>query len=324
MILDSFEHKFLRTHQRYFSKKDSSSLKRHFFLGISGGVDSMVLLELFNKFKNQMKCEFRVCYVHHGVGLDKDRLQNDFRAQSLDLVKAYCETHNLEFVTNEDMPSTELKDESSLRQWRYKHFESLKKDFEILVLAHHLDDLLETQLMDLIRGCHFETWSNYREYNKRLFRPLSQVNKDEIYQYAQSKKLNWIEDPSNSESDHLRNWLRNGFLTELSQKSVTFKTNLMKNLLKLYEFQPTSDTTPVLEVSITEWMLMTDAEKKQFILKSALKLGLKSMTQGQLSDIVKKLDLGQKDITFQTGPIFWTKTTDRLKACSLNAYREIT
>jgi tRNA(Ile)-lysidine synthase len=311
MILSAFEHKFLRVHQNYFSSESSLNPGQHFFLGISGGIDSMVLLYLFHKFKNQMKCAFRVCYVHHG--LSEDSAINQFRDKSLKNVFDFCLKNDIEFITNSEKPTNELISEQVLRKFRYEQFDLLKSNDEILVLGHHLDDLLESKLMDLIRGSHFEHWESHKELSGRIYRPLSFVSKDELTSFAVDK-VTWVEDPTNEESDALRNWIRNGFLMELKYKSSKYKENLMRNLTKLYEFQPVSKDIPVLEISYQDWMVSTIAEKKQFVLKTGIELGLKSMTQGQILDIIKKLDLGRKDIKFQTGPIFWTKTADRLHA----------
>ena len=302
----------------------------------------MVLLYLFNKFQKQMESQFRVITVHHGTSSNHN--VTEYRHKSLMCVQEFCENHNIEFITNfkdedmeihnlddlnsshkstihEDAKSTrdlELTSEQSLRDFRYQQFKLHQKEYEILVLAHHLDDLLETQLMDLIRGSHFEHWENHKEHSGQTFRPLAQVAREDILNYAMNINLKWVEDPTNSETDSLRNWLRNGFISELAQKSKGYKENLMKNLVKLFEYRPTIVPVPELEIPLSQWMVLTENDKQQFVLRSGLRLGLKSMTQGQILDILKKLDLGQKEIKFQTGPIFWTKTTDRLQA-----YREI-
>jgi tRNA(Ile)-lysidine synthase TilS/MesJ len=311
----------------------------------------MVLLHLFQKFQKQMKCNFRVITVHHGIS--SHTAITEYRQESLMCVQAFCEKNKIEFVTNfndEDLERlegdellntlgslgdteaellveikgtkasdfTELKSEQSLRDLRYKQIKYHQKEDEILVLAHHLDDLLETQLMDLIRGSHFEHWQSHKEHYGQTFRPLAYVSREDILAYGLSVNLKWVEDPTNAENESLRNWLRNGFIAELTQKSKGFKENLMQNLVKLFEYRPTIAPLPELEIPLNQWMTLTESDKRQFVLRSAIRLGLKSMTQGQILDIVSKLDLGQKEIKFQTGPIFWTKTTDRLKA-----YREI-
>ncbi len=347
MILTPFEHKFLRSHQNHFSKE----VRKKFLLSISGGLDSSVLLYLFNKFRNQMNCDFRVLYVHHG--LSSDQKINEFRLSSLNCVKSFCEINELEFLTNDfskyltddfaidfnndleddsdqnqkfnlgndlaEIPSDfqpikELKSESDLRSFRYEKINEFKSSDEILVLAHHLDDLLESQLMDLLRGSRFENWNDSKEFSNKNFRPLAYVCKNEISDYATQNQLKWVEDPTNSDSDNLRNWLRNGFLNELNSKYPGLKENLMKNLSLLHDFRPLKDTVGELEVGMEEWMTYSQEEKKQFVINSARRLGLKSMTQGQILDILKKLDLGQNVIKFHIGPIFWTKTTDRLLA----------
>lgn len=312
MILSPFEHKFIRSYQNYFSKKNQN----HFLLCVSGGIDSMVMLHLFIKFKQMLNSEFRVIYVHHGDSLNSDI--KTFRQQSLDCVDHICNKNKVNFLTNKIRPNSTLKSESELRNWRYQIIEEQRNENEFLVLAHHLDDLLETQMMDLLRGSHFDNWDKNKEFSNKTFRPLAYVTKKEILEYAQTNKVDWIEDPTNSESDNLRNWLRNGFLKDLDLRNESLKESLMKNLLKLYEYSPQKDTEKglvgELDIGISDWIMFSNSEKKQFVLNSARRLGLKSMTQGQILDILKKLDLGQKDIKFQIGPIIWTKTTDRLSA----------
>ncbi len=309
MVLSPFEHKFIRSHQHHLAGF------RQFFLAVSGGLDSMVLLHLFQKFKSQMKSQFRVCTVHHGLSVREEI--SIYRNASLKIVRNYCNLNDIEFLTNEIQQAEEIKSEQQLRNYRYSCFKALKRDSEILVLGHHLDDLLETQLMDLIRGSHFASWSNFTEYHNEVFRPLALVPKENILQYAKEQNLKWVNDPTNQDTETLRNWLRNDFLSPLSKQSKSFKENLMKNLMKLYEFSPILEPGPELSVALAQWLKMTETQKKQFVLKSSQKLGLKSMTQGQILDILKKLDLGQKEIKFQTGPLFWSKTTDRLQV-----YRE--
>ncbi len=314
MKLSPFEHHFIRVHKKHFTNS------RAFLLAISGGVDSMVLLHLFHKFQKQMQSQFRVLCVHHGLSPDKKI--NEYRTESLNCVQDFCKTYDVKFLTNFDPdsifePATGLNSEQQLRDFRYGHFNAFKQDHEILVLAHHLDDLLETQMLDLIRGSHFEHWSQHKEHSGQIFRPLAHVSKEDILQYAKEAKLQWCEDPTNQQSDSLRNWLRNGFLKELSEKSKGLKANLMKNLVKLYEHTPILAPVAELEITANSWLTLTQSDKQQFVLRSARRLGLKSMTQGQILDILQKLDLGQKEIKFQTGPIFWIKTTDKIQA-----YRE--
>lgn len=307
MILSAFEHKFLRAYNGNFS-----SSHRKFLLGVSGGIDSLILLHLINKFENKIKSPIRVCHVHHGNSSNVET--NDFRASCLEIVKNAAEKFNHEFVTNKDQPNDELKSESQLRLWRYSQFDKIREPDEILVLGHHLDDLLESQLMDLVRGSHFQSWTNYKEFHNGIFRPLSQVSKQDLLDYALENSIDYINDPSNLVSDNLRNLIRNDFLHKLEHSYPGSKMNLLNNINKLYGFSPSSEMDLALEIVVLRWHLLSDAEKRQFVLNSVLKLGLKSMTGGQISDTVTKLDLDQKQIKFQTGPIIWDKTTDKITA----------
>lgn len=308
MNFSAFEHKFIRSFHHYFKQIEN----RKFFLAVSGGIDSIVLLHLFYKFQQLMNAELTVAYVHHGVS--SDQKLTAYRKKSLEFVKQQAELLDLNFVTNSLQIQKELLSEQDLREWRYHQFKVLMTEDQILVLAHHLDDQLESRLLDLIRGSHFHHWEKDPEFSDSVYRPLSQVRSIEIQDYAAKNNLIWVEDPTNSELKSSRNWLRNKLLKDLEEKFPGSNESLMKNLTKLYQFSSENEEIPGLKVSMNEWMLFSTQEKQRFVLKTSLELKMKSMTQGQVKDIVRKLDLSQKDIKFQTGPIFWVKTSDKIYA----------
>lgn len=331
MNLSPFEHQFVRTYKDCFGTQDS---QRHFLIAVSGGADSVACLHLFHQFRNLFKYQFRVAHVHHGF--TKDLQQRQFRDRTKSWVKDLCAQLDVEYISNEEWgalegqgtptqetesksfpKSLELNSEQQLRDFRYEFFKQWLKQGEILVLGHHIDDLLETQLMDLLRGSHFEHWKNLSAYANGKFRPLSQCDKKDIVKYLSQGNKNYIEDPSNSDVKITRNWLRHELLGALEQKFPGAKLSLSKNLKKLYEYQADSEAPRYAEsegIPLWQWMLFSYRQKQKFVLSLHLSLVHKSLTQGQIEEVIRHLDQRQKDIKFQTGPIFWVKNAEKIYA----------
>ena len=310
MNLEPFEHRFIRSLQHHFGKMP----QRKFLLAVSGGLDSTVGLFLFDKFKNYLKSSCRVIYVHHGGGGNS---QLFFRKKSLDHVCCLASKASFDFVTNdfgEIGSSLSKSNEQDLRQYRYLQFEHFRQEGEWLVLFHHLDDLLETRVMDLFRGCHFEHWQDHKECASPVYRPLSMSTKNEIKQYAQQQGLSWVDDPSNMTGESERSWLRKKVFSVFRERHPGFEKRWMKSLTELYHFCPKEDSgeDPLECVSLAQWMLFSEGEKRRFILRSALQLGLKSLTYGQINEVIRNLDLSQGEIQFQTGPMIWVKNADNV------------
>lgn len=321
MNLSPFEHQFIRTYQSTFG----SNSYQKFLIAVSGGADSMACVLLFKQFQLMFKYDFRVAHIHHGLSGSKESV--DYRFKALDFVKNFCEHNNLEFITNLagdnsvedfDFEDKSYQNEQALRDYRYTYFHKWLQPGEILVLGHHLEDMLETQVMDLIRGSHFHHWKNLTAYTKGKFRPLCHTKKHELEDYLQAKKQNFVPDPSNEDLSVTRNWLRHKFFKTLNDRFPGALENIYKNLNKVYEYEASPENpsdkgfSPTYEIPLTEWMLFTYSQKQKFVLQSHLGLSGKSLTQGQIEEIIRQLDQRRNDLTFQTGPIFWVKNTEKI------------
>lgn len=323
MNLTDFEHRFIRTFKFHFGENRELIGQRRFLLAVSGGADSVACAQLFHQFHPLFQYEFRLAHVHHGSDT-QDPKQTQFRDESLSLIKELADKLQVEFVTNSQRPEG-LKSEEEFRDFRYQCFKQWQAEGEILVLGHHLEDQLETQLMDLLRGSHFHHWEHFKAFHQGIFRPLSQCDKKDIVEYLKLKQVSYMDDPSNSDVDITRNWIRHELLAALEERFPKAKQNLSQNLKKLYEFEAEklSDSTwqkdtfkneSECEIKLTQWMLFSYSQKQKFVLNSHLGLAGKSLTQGQINEVIKQLDQRQKDIKFQTGPIFWTKNAEKIHA----------
>lgn len=323
MNLSAFEHQFIRTYKESFGESKtlgSTKVQRSFLLAVSGGADSIAVFHLMMQFKNMFGYDLRVAHVHHGYGgIDA---QNQFRDRSLSLVKKLCEQHQIPLLSNENkiQSSSHLKSEADYKKYRYTWFNAWRAENEILVLGHHAEDLLETQLMDLLRGSHFEHWKKFKAFYEGVFRPLFYANKKSIIQHLKEKKLKYEQDPSNAQTQMTRNWLRAELLPALEEKFPGAVSSLSQNLWRLYKYEAKISDASLQqavskhEVSLSKWLLFSYSQKEKFVLECHLGLSKTSLTLGQIKEVIRHLDQRHKSIKFQTGPIFWIKNAEKIKA----------
>ncbi|MEQ1723882.1 MAG: tRNA lysidine(34) synthetase TilS, partial [Pseudobdellovibrio sp.] len=193
-------------HQVWKVFKDAElALHNNFILCISGGLDSMVLLEVFAKIKAQAKIQ--VLHYHHGATSDL-KLQK-FRDDNLKLIKSKVDQLKLANIQfHSEISETELTTEEQMREARWAYIKSFKISDEVVVTAHHLDDRFETMLLKMIRGTGVEGFSSFKVWNQEVFRPFLNFSKSELLDYAQKQNIDWNTDPSNLDESYLRNWIR--------------------------------------------------------------------------------------------------------------------
>lgn len=285
--------------------------KETYLLAVSGGVDSMALLTVMKSLKPQARIV--VMHVHHG-----DHSNKDYRDQSYELIQKNCD--HLEFIKSEH----ELKNEDEMRSFRLSFFEKMKQKYQtsFYLTAHHQDDVLETWLIKMIRGSGVDSLSQFSEWNGKIFRPFYSLSKQDLIKYASGKKVTWIADPTNEVNDYLRNWLRNSWLPELdkfSAGSVQSFSRSIQNLISetsvrraefLSEIQAhlVSFKSPeVITVTIDKNWFMSLLEPDQM---KVLLYGVKThfdvnWTQGQIKEILKRLDKNQNEHTFSASGMNW-------------------
>ena len=191
-------------------------------LACSGGVDSMVLLHLLRQ------TNYFVAVAHCNFLLRDEASDGDAA-----FVSAYCATHNLPyfeatFETKDYAKTKGVSTQMAARELRYQWFDTLKAehDFNHLLTAHHLDDQLETFLINLGRGSGIKGLRGIP--NHLILRPLLAVTKEGILAYAKENNISWREDASNAEEDYLRNQLRH----QLIPKWKAIQPKLIEQLEK--------------------------------------------------------------------------------------------
>ena len=175
--------------------------QQHFLLAVSGGIDSMVMLDFFNK--NTNLANISVCYVNHNFHSSCKRMGN--------LVAAYCSSNNIPyFFSSIDSSNITSNVEAQLRKKRYSElFKVCKKvKADYVVTAHHSDDQIETILMKILNASSFSSMRGIRSFNNNIFRPMLNVTKNEILDYAEKNNIVYVADPTNDDTAFTRNFLR--------------------------------------------------------------------------------------------------------------------
>ena len=181
----------------------------------SGGLDSCVLLHALAQDDQVRRSGLRAIHVHHGLHTAAD----DWTAHCI----AFCQTLDVPLhVVRVQVERDGEGLEAAARRARYLAFAQVLDESEVLVTAHHLDDQAETFLLRALRASGPEGLAAIRPWRRFVhgwhWRPLLDVSRKTLHAYAQTHDLAWIEDPSNEDIRHDRNFLRHQVLPLLRQR----------------------------------------------------------------------------------------------------------
>mgnify|MGYP001240192723 FL=1 len=202
-----------------------SPKKHRFLLGVSGGVDSVVLAHLLYT----LEIDFGIAHVNYGLrGADSDADEQLVRDLAASLGVA-CH------VTQAPIDPTASGIQEKARDLRYNWFSEVLESnaYGTILTAHHADDQLETLFMRLTRGSGLEGLGGIQDNKGLLVRPLLPFQKDEILAFAKEQKLHWREDVSNSSSRYLRNAIRHKVLPSFMELSPDAAANTLTSMQHL-------------------------------------------------------------------------------------------
>lgn len=178
-------------------------------VAVSGGVDSMVLLHCLHCLKQPLK----VYHMEHGIrGQDSTR--------DMEFVKKLCSKLDIECVTKVvNIPKLAKQKgvsvETAARQARYEFLDGA--DVELVATAHHMDDLAETVIMNLVRGSGLNGLGGIPERRGRYIRPLLSITRSEIEEYAKKNSIEFRQDCTNEDTAYTRNYIRKEILPGLKK-----------------------------------------------------------------------------------------------------------
>lgn len=176
-------------------------------LAISGGKDSMAMLDLFACFKDELKLNIVVCHFNHSLREDADRDEKFVKIQSEKYgLKFYSKKEDVLLFSNEN----KLSIEDGARTLRYKFFDEIKRieNLDYIATAHNKNDLAETVIMRILRGTGINGLIGIQSERGDLIRPILDFSRDEIEKYIKENKIPFVEDETNFEDMYLRNKIR--------------------------------------------------------------------------------------------------------------------
>ena len=178
-----------------------------YVVAVSGGVDSMVLLDILAR---EPSLVLIIAHIDHGIRPDSN--------EDLILVEYESNKRSLKFNKKLLKLGSNASEEKA-RNERYKFLNNLQKEHQAdgIITAHHQDDLIETAILNMLRGTGRKGLTSILD-NPKVIRPLINVPKKEIYQYALDNGIIWHEDSTNNDEKYLRNYIRKQIIPKLDDQ----------------------------------------------------------------------------------------------------------
>jgi len=205
----------LKKIQQFCQKEHLLRQGSRIVVGVSGGADSICLLRVLCLLREELSLMIEAVHIHHGIRAEE--ADEDMR-----FVEMMCRTWNVPLQTfYEDVPGAARNWHMSLeeagRTVRYEIFENVRKalGYDAIAVAHHMDDLAETVLMNIVRGSGICGVAGTRPVRGVIIRPLLCVRRWEIEQWLGKEGISWRTDSTNSEDVYFRNRIRHRMIPEL-------------------------------------------------------------------------------------------------------------
>ena len=233
-------------------------------LGVSGGPDSISMLDILNKIKNEFEFEIYVAHINHLI-----------REEAIDdekYVEEYCQKNNIKFYAKridvlKIADTQKIGTEEAGRKARYEFFEEIcsKVGANKIAIAHNKNDKAETIIMHLLRGSGLSGLKGIEPIrNNKYIRPLIECERSEIEKYCEENKLNPRIDKTNFENEYTRNKIRNIVIPYIKKE---FNPNIVETLGRLSEVVTDESDYIDRQVQNTYNKLLVEKTGKQIILK---------------------------------------------------------
>ncbi len=194
-------------------------------VGLSGGLDSAVLLHALTRLRETLDLQLSAIHVHHGLSPNAD--------QWTSFCQSVCDASSVPLIISRVMIDRSATGgiESLARDARYAAFDTADADF--LALAQHADDQAETVLHQILRGTGLKGMAGMGEVRTlraglTLIRPFLSLPRATIEAFAKENQLEWIEDESNADTTYTRNFIRAELTPKLAQRFPHYRESLAR------------------------------------------------------------------------------------------------
>jgi tRNA(Ile)-lysidine synthase len=182
-------------------------------LCVSGGADSVALLQLFSRLRSRVQLTLLAVHVDH-------QLRGGESSADAELVKELCQGLNVPVIVRKIKLESQGDLENRARKLRFEAFNQILEayKFDYIVTAHHNNDQTETMLMNLFRGAGLSGLAGIRPRSGNILHPLLCFTRDELVNLLTEEKVQWRDDSSNADQRFRRNWIRHSLLPLLEKE----------------------------------------------------------------------------------------------------------
>jgi tRNA(Ile)-lysidine synthase len=208
-------------------------------VGLSGGMDSVVLLDVLQELRAARELSLSAIHVNHQISAHAGEWEA--------FCRALCARQGISLTVERVQVTPDGSGvEAAARRLRYRAYASVDADY--VALAHHLDDQAETFLLQLLRGAGAKGLAGMpvvrpqdaamdgKASSPHILRPLLDLRRSDIEAYARSRGLEWVEDDSNVDSRFDRNYLRNELLGQLDERFPGYRETLARAARNLADY----------------------------------------------------------------------------------------
>jgi len=221
----------LEEFKRYIIENDLFKAEEKLLLAVSGGIDSIVMTDLFIKTGYDIAiahCNFKL----RGAESDRDeafvkRVAGGYRIPF----------HSVMFDTTGYAAEKGISIQMAARELRYRWFEEIRSrnGYDYIVLAHNMNDNIETFLINLTRGTGIAGLTGIKPKYRKLIRPILFASRNTIVQYSRLNKIKFREDKSNSDTKYTRNKIRHTILPLFREINPSFDSTITETAIRLGE-----------------------------------------------------------------------------------------
>ena len=265
------EDKILKTIKKYNLIENGDKI----VVAVSGGPDSITLLNCLYELKESNKLDFEMVVAHINHGLRENaKIDEQYVFEFCNRINIRCFILHADIKKEAEIQKRGL--EETGRIIRYKFFDEIqsKTNSNKIAIAHNSNDNVETIIMNIVRGSGLGGLKGIEAINGKYIRPLIETSRDDIESYCEEKKLNPRYDESNDDNVYTRNKIRNIVIPYIKQElnpniveTITRLSNITKDDLKYLEVQTEkSYKNMILEENFSKDNVYNDEKEAKIIL----------------------------------------------------------
>lgn len=258
--MTKMKNKVISTIKKYNMIEDKDKI----VLGVSGGPDSISMLNILNEIKHDLNFEIYVAHINHMIR--KEAIDDEVYVQN------YCEKNNIQFfVKRVDVQqianAKKMGTEETGRNVRYEFFDEIMNSVGAnkIAIAHNKNDKIETVIMNFLRGSAISGLKGIEPIrNNKYIRPLIECERKEIEQYCEDNHLNPRIDKTNFENDYTRNKIRNIIIPYIKDE---FNPNIIQTIDRLSQVATEENDYINKQANNAYQNLLIEKNENQIILK---------------------------------------------------------